>query len=80
MPTTVAQMTKEELSELVELAVEKKLLEMLQDPEEGLELRSTVRDRLLHQQQAVATGERGGPLEEVTQELGIIGHRRDVYR
>jgi len=47
------------------LPAEQKLLEMLGDPDEGLPIRKSVRERLLRQKQAVAAGERGKPLDEV---------------
>ena len=75
MAETVAQMTKDELSEMieavVETTVEQKLLEILGDPDEGLQIRKTVRDRLLRQRKAVAAGQRGRPLEKVVKELGL---------
>ncbi len=71
MTTTVAQMTKDELVEIVETIVEKKLLELLGDPDEGLPLRKSVRDRLLRQKQAVAAGERGEPFVDVVRRLGL---------
>ncbi len=36
MTNTVARMTREELQEMIELAIEHKLLEVLGDPDEGL--------------------------------------------
>lgn len=75
MTTTVAQMTKEELREMiqaiVETVIEQKLAEIFSDPDEGLELRETVRDSLLLQKKAVAAGERGQPYEDVVQRLGL---------
>jgi hypothetical protein len=65
MASTVAQMTKEELREMIETSIEQKLLEILGDPDEGLEIRESVRDRLLRQREAVAAGERGQPLDDV---------------
>ena len=56
---------------VVEAVVEQKLIEILGDPDEGLEIRETVRDRLLRQKQAVAAGERGLPFEDVMQQLGL---------
>lgn len=53
MMATVAQMTKDELRAMIETAVEQKLLELLGDPDEGLPIRKTVRNRLLRQRQAV---------------------------
>jgi hypothetical protein len=69
--TMVAQMTKEELREMIEAAVEQKLLEMFGDPDEGLEISESVRDRLLRQKKAVVTGERGEPFEDVVRRLGL---------
>ena len=71
MSITVAQMTREEFKEMIEATVEQKLLELLGDPDEGLVLRKTIRDRLLRQKQAVAEGERGQPFEEAVQNLGL---------
>ena len=65
MATKVAQMTKDELREMIEATTEQKLAELLGDPDEGLSLRKLVRDRLLRQKQAVAAGERGEPFEDV---------------
>ncbi len=73
--STVAQMTQSELKEMleavVETTVEEKLLEILGDPDEGLELREAVLDRLIRQRQAVAKGRYGQPLEDVVRELGL---------
>ncbi len=71
MAHTIAQMTKEELREMIEAALEQKLREILGDPDEGLEIRKVLRKRLLRQRQAVAAGECGRPLEEVVQQLGL---------
>ena len=68
---TVAQMTKEELREMIETIIEEKLLELLGDPDEGLPIRKTLRERLLRQKEAVAEGERGEPFEEVIRRLGL---------
>jgi hypothetical protein len=71
MATTVAQMSKDELREMIEVAVEQKLLELLGDPDEGLDIRESVRERLLRQKKAVAAGERGKPFEDVVRRLGL---------
>jgi len=72
---TIVQMTQDEFKEMlegvVEETVERKLLEILGDPDEGLELRSEVRERLLRQRQEVVGGERGRPLEDIVRELGL---------
>jgi hypothetical protein len=64
-------MTKSELREMIETIIEQKLLELLGDPDEGLPIRKSARDRLLRQKQAVAVGERGEPLEDVVRRLGL---------
>ena len=71
MASKVAQMTKNELQEMIETTVEQKLLELLGDPDEELHLKKVVRDRLLRQRQAVAAGERGRPLKDVVRRLGL---------
>jgi hypothetical protein len=71
MSTTIAQMTKQELQEMLEATIEQKLLEMLGDPDEGLELREDVRERLLRQRRAVAAGERGQSFEDVVKQLEL---------
>ena len=75
MAETVGQMTTEEFKKMigavVEATVEQKLLEILGDPDEGLEIRNIVRDRLLRQRQAVAAGERGQSFEDTIQQLGL---------
>ena len=68
---TVAQMTKEELREMIEASIEQKLLEILGGPDEGLEIRKSVRDRLLRQKEAVAAGERGQPFDDVVRQLDL---------
>ncbi len=69
--TTVAQMTKDELQEMIETIIEQKLLELVGDPDEGLPIRATIRNRFLRQKEAVASEERGEPFEEVVQRLGL---------
>ena len=71
MARTVAEMTGEELRELVGAAVEQKIVELLGDPDAGFVLRETVRKRLLRQKRAVAKGERGELLETVIRRLKL---------
>ena len=71
MSVTVAQMSKDELKEMLEMTVEQKLLELLGDPDEGREIRKSARQRLLRQKKAVAAGERGEPFEDVVRRLGL---------
>jgi hypothetical protein len=58
------------MESVVEDAVERKLIESLGDPDEGLEIPRAIREKLLLQRQAVSSGERGRPFEEVVAELG----------
>ena len=68
---TVGQMTVDELREMIGRIIAQKPLELLGDPDEGLELRKAVRERLLRQKQAVEAGERGEPFEEIVRRLGL---------
>lgn len=79
--STIAQMTKEELQQLIENAIEKKLFEMIGDPDEGFMLRKAFRQRLLNQHQTVLTSERGQSLEDEQSILiHAIAHRSKIYR
>ena len=71
MARTVAEMTGEELRELVGAAVEQKIVELLGDPDAGLVLRENMRKRLLRQKRVVAKGERGELLETVIRRLKL---------
>jgi hypothetical protein len=51
--------------------IEAKLTEALGDPDEGLELRETLCERLEAQQSAVASGERGESFDDVARRLGL---------
>jgi len=71
----VAQMTQSEFKEMletvVETTIEEKPLEILGDPDEGMELSEAVGDRLLRQRNLVLDGQYGLPLEDVVGELGL---------
>lgn len=71
MVETVAQMTKQELKELIETSIEQKLLDLLGDPDSGFEIRTLVRERLTRQQMEVISGERGDSFDEVLNNLGL---------
>jgi len=64
-------MTKGKLKEIIESTVERKLLEMLGDPDEGREIRKSLRDRLVRQRKSVAAGQRGRSLSSVARRLGL---------
>ncbi|HRQ39864.1 MAG TPA: hypothetical protein PLD25_18305 [Chloroflexota bacterium] len=71
MSTTVAQMTTDELKEMIESIIEQKLAELLADPDNGLVLRPEVEKRWRQQMVAVADGERGKSLNDVIQQLEL---------
>ena len=71
MAATVGEMTTGELKAMIEAIIEQKLIELLGDPDEGRPIRKAVRERLLHQKQAVAAGERGEALDDVARRLGV---------
>jgi len=64
-------MTKHELKEIIESTVEQKLLELLGDPDQGLVLKKTVKDRLRRQRKSVASGQRGESLAVIVKRLGL---------
>ena len=69
MANTISGMTPSEFRELVEAivenAVERKLVELLGDPDDGLQVRKSVQERLLRQQRDVKAGQRGRSLGDV---------------
>ena len=71
MGKTVSEMTAEELQEVVSSAVERKIVQLLGDPDAGLVLRADVKKRLLRQKRAVAKGTRGEPLEAVLRRMKL---------
>ena len=71
MAANVGQLSTDELKEIIGSVVEQKLKEILGDPDEGLEIRADVQNRLLRQKKAVANGERGEELEDVAKRLVI---------
>ncbi|MGC9394128.1 MAG: hypothetical protein ACP5J4_04680 [Anaerolineae bacterium] len=72
---TVAEMTTQEFQEMledvVEATVERKLLELLGDPDEGLSVRESFQARLRRQHAQVREGERGIVLSDVVQKLNL---------
>ena len=75
MANTISGMTPSEFRELVEAivenAVERKLVELLGDPDDGLQVRKSVQERLLRQQRDVKAGQRGRSLGDIAQELEL---------
>ncbi len=71
MGGTVANMTTEELKEMLKELIAVKLTELLGDPDAGLELREDLRQRLEHQRSAVERGDRGESFDDVAHRLGL---------
>ena len=55
----VKELSVEQLIALIQEAVEEKLQEILGDPDQGLELREDIKERLRQSLSAVERGERG---------------------
>jgi hypothetical protein len=70
MSTKVAELTVDEFRQVIENTVEQKLLEMLGDPDEGLELSEDIKARL---NRARADKEAGRVItaKEVAAQLGL---------
>jgi hypothetical protein len=71
MSARVAELTVDELKQIIEEAVEQKLEEMLGDPDEGLELREEIKARLRSSLEAEHRGARGIPAQDVAAQLGL---------
>lgn len=54
MAATVAKMTTKELQKMIGAVVEEKLIELLGDPDHGLEIKKSLRNRLLRQKKGIA--------------------------
>ncbi|MFQ5852744.1 MAG: hypothetical protein ACE5JU_19470 [Candidatus Binatia bacterium] len=67
----VKDLSSEELKALIQEAVEEVLLELLGDPDQGLELREDLQERLKRSLERVRRGERGIPAEEVVKRIGL---------
>ena len=71
MPSMVVHMSKKEFAQLVSTAVEEKLVELFGDPDEGLALKESFRERLARQRKAVTKGDRGEDFAVVRRRLGL---------
>ena len=71
MSVRVAEFSVDEFKQVIETTVEQKLLEMLGDPDEGLELREEIKKRLQRTMKAEQKGTRGIPAQEVAARLGL---------
>jgi hypothetical protein len=71
MHKTVAEMTPEELKEMLGELIEDKLTEVLGDPDQGLALKESFRERLELQWSEIERGERGESFDDVARRLGL---------
>jgi len=65
MSARVAELTVDELKQIIQEAMEQKLSEMLGDPDEGLELHEEIEARLRRSLESERRGARGIPAQEV---------------
>ncbi len=68
---TVAKLTVHQLEALIESVIERKLVELLGDPDQGLKLKPSIKARLRRTLSAVKHGERGIPAKRVAKDLGL---------
>lgn len=71
MAKALADMTSDDLKQLIEETIEGKLIEILGDPDEGAEIQEALAERLRAQRRQVSEGERGESLEDVSRHLGL---------
>jgi len=67
----VKELSVEQLRTLIQEAVEEKLQEILGDPDQGLEIKDEVKERLKQSLTAEEHGERGIPIEQVAKDIGL---------
>ena len=69
--TKVAELTTFELKDLIRDVVKRTILEIFNDPDEGLELREEIENSLRQSLAAVQGGAKTIPAEEVAASLGL---------
>ena len=67
----VKELSVEQLKALIQEAVEEKLQEVLGDPDQGLELKDDIKERLRRSLSAVESGDEGIPIGQVAKEVGL---------
>ncbi len=70
MSSTI-EVTQEELRTLVDDLVEEKLIAMFGDPEDELEIRDDLKERLLRQRKEMQDGKNSHSFEDVMAKLGL---------
>lgn len=71
MSATTLDITAEELMALVKNIVDERIIEIIGDPEDDLELRDELKVRLLNQRKEADNGDYGIPLNEVLKRLEL---------
>lgn len=71
MSSKVAELTTDELKEIIESSIERKLTEMFGDPDAGLEIHDSLRHQLARQEEDFQHGKRGKPLDDVIKRLEL---------
>ena len=71
MSSKVAELTTDELKEIIESSIERKLTEMFGDPDAGLEIQDSLRLQLARQAEDFQHGKRGKPLEDAIKRLEL---------
>ena len=71
MSLKVAEMSQDELREIIESSIERKLNEFFSDPDAALEINESLREQLLRQEEDFERGHRGKPLTDVIARLGL---------
>jgi hypothetical protein len=69
--SSVADLTVDELRNLIKEVVTQTILEMFGDPDEGLELRDEIQERLRRSLAAAPAGGETRPAQEVAAKLGL---------
>jgi hypothetical protein len=67
----ISDMTLDELRALIRETVQETLEEFFVDPDEGLEVREEVKQRLIKSLHRIQAGERGIPVKKAYKRLGL---------
>ena len=71
MSVRVAQMTVEDLRQVVDQMVEEKLAVLFKDPEDDLEFTDELKEILARQNERIKNGDRGESFEDVARRIGL---------
>lgn len=69
MNATTLDITSEELTALVKNIVDERIIELIGDPEDDLEIKSELKARLINQRKEADNGDFGIPFDEVLKRL-----------